>query len=138
MWAIVCEITGFRLYIPLHLLKDLTTITFWCTYKDYKSISKNAFSLQSYHRRQPQYFIYSFFLPLQSIHVLTVAKFDWQNLVAMNMHEAGETNLLPMKSHVTIKYSSKTMTSYWDCHTLKRNQRTLNGKPKLIKRNFIG
>jgi len=23
----------------------------------------------------------------------------------MNMHEAGETNLLPMKSHVTIKYS---------------------------------
>jgi len=37
---------------------------------------------------------------------------DWQNLVFMNMHEAGETNLLPMKSHVTIKYSSITMMSY--------------------------
>jgi len=32
-------------------------------------------------------------------------QFDWQNLVFMNMHEAGETSLLPMKSHVTIKYS---------------------------------
>ena len=32
----------------------------------------------------------------------------------MNMHEAGETNLLPMKSHVTIKYSSISMTSYRD------------------------
>jgi len=33
-------------------------------------------------------------------------QFDWQNVVFMNMHEAGETNLLPMKSHDTIKYSS--------------------------------
>jgi len=32
----------------------------------------------------------------------------------MNMHEAGETNLLPMKSHVTIKYPSISMTSYRD------------------------
>ena len=24
-------------------------------------------------------------------------QFDWQNLVFMNIHEAGETNLLPMK-----------------------------------------
>ena len=32
----------------------------------------------------------------------------------MNMHEAGEANLLPMKSHVTIKYSSISMTSYMD------------------------
>jgi len=30
----------------------------------------------------------------------------------MNMHEAVETNLLPMKSHVTIKYSSISTTSY--------------------------
>ena len=27
----------------------------------------------------------------------------------MNMHEAGETNLLPMKSNVTIKHSSISM-----------------------------
>ena len=45
------------------------------------------------------------------------------NLVFMNMHEAGETILLPMKSHVTIKYSSITMT-YWDFLTSNRNQRT--------------
>jgi len=38
-------------------------------------------------------------------------QFDMQNLAFMNMHEAGETSLLPMKSHVTIKYSSITMTS---------------------------
>jgi len=25
---------------------------------------------------------------------------DWQNLVFMTMHEAGETNLLPVKSYV--------------------------------------
>ena len=31
-------------------------------------------------------------------------KFD-KSRVFMNMHEAGETNLLPIKSHVTIKYS---------------------------------
>jgi len=29
----------------------------------------------------------------------------WQNIVFMNIYEAGETNLLPMKSNVTIKYS---------------------------------
>jgi len=29
----------------------------------------------------------------------------------MNMHEAGETNFLSMKSHVIIKYSSISMTS---------------------------
>ena len=40
--------------------------------------------------------------------------FDWQNLVFMNMHETGETNLFPMKSHATIKYSSITLSSYWD------------------------
>jgi len=39
-------------------------------------------------------------------------QFDWQNLVFINMHEAEETNLLPMKSHVTNKYSSRTLTSY--------------------------
>jgi len=33
-------------------------------------------------------------------------KFDQQNLVFMNMHEAGETNLLSIKLHVTLKYSS--------------------------------
>ena len=27
-------------------------------------------------------------------------QFDWQNLFFMNMHEAWETNLIPMKSHV--------------------------------------
>ena len=48
-------------------------------------------------------------------------KFDWQNLVFMNMHEAGETNLLPMKLHVTIKYSSITMTSYWDLSKIETN-----------------
>ena len=32
----------------------------------------------------------------------------------MNMHEAGETNLLPITSHFTIKYSSITMPAYWD------------------------
>ena len=41
-------------------------------------------------------------------------QFDWQNLVFMNMHEAGKTNLIPMKLHVTIKYSLITMMSYWD------------------------
>ena len=41
-------------------------------------------------------------------------QFDWQNLVFINMHEVGEISLLPMKSHVTIKYSSIKMTSYWD------------------------
>jgi len=41
-------------------------------------------------------------------------QFEWQNLVFMNMHEAGETNLLLMKSQVIIKYSLITMTSYWD------------------------
>jgi len=41
-------------------------------------------------------------------------EFDWQNIVFMNMYEAGETNLLPMKSHVTIKYFSISMTSYLD------------------------
>jgi len=44
-------------------------------------------------------------------------QFDWQNIVFINIYEAGETNLLPMKSHVTIKYSSISMTSYWDFHT---------------------
>ena len=33
-------------------------------------------------------------------------QFDWQNLVFMNMHEAGETNILSKKAHITIKYSS--------------------------------
>ena len=47
-------------------------------------------------------------------------KFDWQNLVFMNMHEAVKTNLLPMKSHVTIKYSSISMTSYRDFLTKNR------------------
>jgi len=32
----------------------------------------------------------------------------------MNMHEARKTDLLPMKSHVTIKYFSILMTSYTD------------------------
>jgi len=44
-------------------------------------------------------------------------KFDWQNFVFRNIYKAGETNLLPMKSHVTIKYSSIAMKSYWDCLT---------------------
>ena len=48
-------------------------------------------------------------------------KFDWQNLVFVNMHEVGETNLLPTKSHVTIKYSSIIMTSYWDFLTQNKN-----------------
>ena len=51
-------------------------------------------------------------------------QFDWHNLVFMNMHEAGETNIFPMKSHVTIKYSSITMTSCLDFLTSNRNQRT--------------
>ena len=59
------------------------------------------------YRLQPHYF-----LPLNSIR--TVGHLvNLENLVIMNMHEAGETNL-PMKSHVTIKYSSITMMSYWD------------------------
>ena len=41
-------------------------------------------------------------------------QFDWQTLVFIIMHEAGETNLLPMKSNVTIKYYLITMTSYLD------------------------
>ena len=41
-------------------------------------------------------------------------KFDWQNLFFMNMHKAGENNLLTMKLHVTIKYSSISMMSYRD------------------------
>jgi len=62
----------------------------------------------SLHHRQPQYF-----LPLHSI-ILYCRQFDWQNILFMNMHEAGETNLLPMKLHVTIKCPSITMTSYCD------------------------
>ena len=36
------------------------------------------------------------------------------------MHEAGEANLLPMKLHVKIKYSSISMTSYRDSLTKNR------------------
>ena len=39
------------------------------------------------------------------------AKIGSQNLVLMNLHEAGETTLLPIKMHVTNKYSSITMPS---------------------------
>ena len=39
--------------------------------------------------------------------------FDWKNLVFINMHKAGETNLHLMISLVTIKYFLITMTSYW-------------------------
>jgi len=46
-------------------------------------------------------------------------KFDWQNIVFMIIYEAGETNLLLMKLHVTIKYSSISMTPYWDFLKLK-------------------
>jgi len=52
-------------------------------------------------------------------------QFDWQNLVFLNMHKA--INLLPMKSHVTITYSSFSMMSYWDFLT---NADVLNGKYK--------
>jgi len=38
----------------------------------------------------------------------------------MTMHEAGETHLLPMKSHDTIKYSSILMTAYRDFLTKSR------------------
>ena len=41
-------------------------------------------------------------------------QFDWQTLVFIIMHETGETNLLLMKSNVTIKYYLITMTSYLD------------------------
>ena len=59
------------------------------------------------YRLQPHYF-----LPLHAIR--TVGNLvNLENLRIMNMHEAEETNL-PMKSHVTIKYSSITMMSYWD------------------------
>jgi len=40
-------------------------------------------------------------------------QFDWQNIDFMTMYDEGETNLLPMPSQVTIKYSSISMTSYW-------------------------
>jgi len=46
-----------------------------------------------------------------------------QNIVFMNIYEAGETNLLQMKSHVTIKYSISLM-SYRYILTENRNQRT--------------
>ena len=59
------------------------------------------------HRRHPQFFILSH-------SILTVGNLTSKNLVNMNVHEAGETNLLPMKSHVTIKYSLISMTSYSD------------------------
>jgi len=59
------------------------------------------------HRQQPQNF-----LPLYSIYVPW--EIDWQNIVFMNMYKAGETNLLPVKLNFTIKYSSFSMTSYWD------------------------
>jgi len=36
------------------------------------------------------------------------------------MHDAGETNLLPIKSYVTIKYYSISMTSYRDFLTKNR------------------
>jgi len=51
-------------------------------------------------------------------------QFDWQNIVFINIYGAGETNLLPIKSHVTIKCSSISMTLYWDFLTLNRNQLT--------------
>ena len=38
-------------------------------------------------------------------------QFDLQNIVFLSMYEAGETNLLSIKSHVTIKYLSILMTS---------------------------
>ena len=44
-------------------------------------------------------------------------QFDWQNIVFMNIYEAGETNLLPMKPHVTITYFSISVTSYLDFFT---------------------
>jgi len=40
----------------------------------------------------------------------------------MNMHEAGETNLLPMKSHVTLEYSSISMTAYRDFLTKNESE----------------
>jgi len=58
----------------------------------------------------------------------------------MNVYEAGETNLLSMKSNVTIKYSLIAMASYWDdLIKIESNAHVLNGKPNLrYKNNFIG
>jgi len=52
------------------------------------------------------------------------------------MHEAGETNLLPMKSHVTIKYSSISSNLLMPNKSLVLEKllmevAILNGKPKL-------
>jgi len=64
------------------------------------------------HRRHPQ-----FFIPLHSIHTVgnltSKISFSW---ICM-------TNLLPIKSHVTIKYSSISMTSYRDFLTKNRKCR---------------
>ena len=54
----------------------------------------------------------------------------------MDMHEAGETNLLPMKSHVTIKYSSISSNLLMPNKSLVLEKllmevAILNGKPKL-------
>ena len=59
------------------------------------------------------------FIPLHSIHVHTVENLT-SKISFMNMHEARETNLLLMKSHGTIKYSSISMTSYRDFRTENR------------------
>jgi len=54
----------------------------------------------------------------------------------MNMHEAGETNLFPMKSHNTIKYSSISSNLLMPYKSLDLEKSLievaiLNGKPKL-------
>jgi len=73
---------------------------------------------------------------------LILGQFDWQNLIFMNIHKAEETNLLPMKSHVTIKnfINNGIILGFF---TLNRNQHTcvlenslmepavLNSKPNL-------
>ena len=66
-------------------------------------------------------------------------KFDWQNLVFMTMHEAGEINLLPMKSHKKKLFNNNGVIlgfSYLKqkpTHMFWKINQTLD-----IKRNLIG
>ena len=78
-------------------------------------------------------------LPTSAITVLSFVtlhthrgQFDWQNLVFMNMHEAQETNLLPMGSYVSNKKIFNNNDAILRFSYLKQKPTyILNGKPNL-------
>jgi len=85
-------------------------------YKKYRLAQSPKYpSGEEDHGRQPQYF-----LPLYSIRTRAI----WLTKSRLREYAWGRGDLLPMKSHVTIKSYSITITLLWDFLTSNKNQRT--------------